>query len=119
MPELGTLDQAKVASLAGLAPVARQSGQWIGSALIRGGLANVRRSLYMPALVAIQHEAAITQRYRHMVDARGKPKMIAVVAIMRKLLLCLHGMLKTDTPFDPAKLASRTELENPAVLITA
>ena len=52
MPELGTLENKQAASLAGLAPVARQSGQWKGKSFIRGGRANVRQALYMPALVA-------------------------------------------------------------------
>lgn len=54
MPELGTLGQGEAASLAGLAPVARQSGNWTGRAFIRGGRANVRQALYMPALVALR-----------------------------------------------------------------
>lgn len=54
MPELGTLGNGQAASLAGLAPVARQSGQWTGRAFIRGGRANVRKALYMPALVAMR-----------------------------------------------------------------
>jgi transposase len=52
MPELGVLDAGQAASLAGLAPIARQSGRWTGHAFIRGGRAPVRRALYMPALVA-------------------------------------------------------------------
>ena len=52
MPELGALEPGQAASLAGLAPIARQSGRWTGRAFIRGGRASVRRALYMPALVA-------------------------------------------------------------------
>jgi transposase len=52
MPELGHLDGKQAASLAGLAPVARQSGRWTGRAFIRGGRASLRQALYMPALVA-------------------------------------------------------------------
>jgi transposase len=54
MPELGRLEQGQAASLAGLAPISRQSGQWTGRALIRGGRATVRQTLYMPALVAMR-----------------------------------------------------------------
>jgi transposase len=54
MPELGSIENGQAASLAGLAPVARQSRQWTGRAFIRGGRANVRQALYMPALVAIR-----------------------------------------------------------------
>jgi transposase len=106
---------------AGLDPRPRQSGTSIDGHryISKAGNRYIRAALYMPALVAIRHEQVITDRYRYLVDERGKPKMIAIVATMRKLLLCLHGMLKTDTPFDPTKLTSRTGLENPAVVNTA
>ena len=57
MPELGTLDGKEAASLAGLAPVARQSGQWKGKSFIRGGRANVRQALFIPALIAARFNA--------------------------------------------------------------
>lgn len=92
---------------AGLDPRPRQSGTCLDGHryISKAGNRYLRAALYMPALVAIQHEPVIAQRYRHFVDQRHKPKMIAVVATMRKLLLCIHGMLKSDTPFDPAKLS--------------
>jgi len=63
MPELGTLDEKQAASLAGLAPHTRQSGQWRGRSFIQGGRKNIRQDLYMPALVAIQHCHKIKQKY--------------------------------------------------------
>jgi transposase len=65
MPEFGTLDQGQAASLAGLAPVARQSGAWTGRAFIRGGRANVRQALYMPALVAMRFNPDLKAKYDH------------------------------------------------------
>ena len=106
---------------AGLDPRPRQSGTSVDGHryISKAGNRYVRAALYMPALVAIRHEQVFTQRYRHLVDQRGKPKLVAIVATMRKLLLCLHSMLKHKTPFDPTRLAPRTMLENPAALNTA
>jgi hypothetical protein len=62
----------KPASLAGLAPVARQSGGWIGRAFIRGGRANLRQALFMPALVAARFNPALKAKYQMLIHA-GKP----------------------------------------------
>lgn len=66
------------------------------------GNAHVRRILYMPALVAIQHEPNVRAFYEQLL-ARGKTKLQAIVAVMRKLLHSIYGMLKTDTDFDGSK----------------
>lgn len=103
---------------AGLDPRPRQSGTSLDGHryISKAGNRYIRSALYMPALVAIRREPVIAQRYRQMVDQQHKPRMIAVVATMRKLLLCVHGMLKSNTPFDPAKLAyPQQELANQAV----
>jgi transposase len=103
---------------AGLDPRPRQSGTSLDGHryISKAGNRYIRAALYMPALVAIRRETVISQRYHHMVDQRHKPRMIAVVATMRKLLLCIHGMLKSNTPFDPSKLAlPQTPLANQAV----
>ena len=112
---------AQWVAYAGLDPRPRQSGTSIDGHryISKAGNRYVRAALYMPALVAIRHEQVFTDRYRHLIDERGKPKMVAIVATMRKLLLCLHSILKNDTPFDPARLAPRTVLETPAALNTA
>jgi len=72
MPELGALEPAQAASLAGLAPMARQSGRWNGHAFIRGGRGNVRRALYMPALVATRFNPDLKAKYDALIAA-GKP----------------------------------------------
>src|SRR3546814_12675209 len=95
MPELGTLDSKQVASLAGLAPVARQSGQWKGRIFIQGGRANVRRSLYMPALVAASYNPDLKAKYDSLI-ASGKPAKVAVVALMRKLFALANALIKDD-----------------------
>ncbi len=95
MPELGNLDNKQAASLAGLAPVARQSGQWKGKSFIRGGRANVRQALYMPALVAARFNPDLKAKYQQLVTA-GKPPKIAITAVMRKLVVTANALLKAD-----------------------
>jgi transposase len=86
MPELGRLDNKQAASLAGLAPITRQSGQWKGKSFIRSGRANVRQALYMPALVAARFNPDLKAKYQQLVAA-GKPAKIAITAVIRKLVL--------------------------------
>ena len=95
MPELGTLENKQAASLAGLAPVARQSGQWKGKSFIRGGRANVRKALYMPALVAARFNPDLKAKYQQFI-AQGKPPKVAITAIMRKLIVIANTLLKAD-----------------------
>ncbi len=95
MPELGTLENKQAASLAGLALVARQSGQWKGKSFIRGGRANVRQALYMPALVATRFNPDIKAKYQQL-RAQGKPAKIAFTAVMRKLIVITNTLLKAD-----------------------
>ncbi|WP_353642618.1 transposase [Mesorhizobium sp. WSM2239] len=93
MPELGSLENGQAASLAGLAPVARQSGQWTGRAFIRGGRANVRQALYMPALVAMRFNPNLKAKYEHLI-ATGKPAKKAITAIMRKLVILANSLFR-------------------------
>ena len=72
MPKLGRLDAKAVASLAGLAPVTRQSGSWQGRSFIQGGRSRVRRLLYMPALAAIRCNPDLRAKYRQL-HGQGKP----------------------------------------------
>lgn len=95
MPELGTLENKQAASLAGLAPVARQSGQWKGKSFIRGGRANVRQALYMPALVAARFNPDLKAKYKQLI-AQGKPAKVAITAVMRKLLVTANALIKAD-----------------------
>jgi transposase len=93
MPELGTLDGKQAASLAGIAPMTRQSGRWTGHAFIRGGRANLRQALYMPALVAARFNPQLKEKYRKFIEA-GKPAKIAITAIMRNLLTLANALLR-------------------------
>jgi transposase len=93
MPELGQISNAQAASLVGLAPIANSSGKHVGKAHIGGGRANVRNALFMPALVAIQHNTDLKNKYHALIKAE-KPKMIATVAIMRKLIILANTLLQ-------------------------
>lgn len=95
MPELGTLDNKQAASLAGLAPMTRQSGAWSGRARIRGGRRSLRTALYMPALVALRFNPDLKQKYQALKDA-GKPSKVAITAIMRKLLVLANALLRDN-----------------------
>ena len=100
MPELGTLEARQAAGLAGLAPVARQSGHWTGRAFIRGGRAAVRQAFYMPALVAARFNPDLKAKYTQLINA-GKPAKVAITAIMRKLLFLANALLKARRPWKP------------------
>ncbi|GFM30312.1 IS110 family transposase [Novosphingobium sp. PY1] len=95
MPELGALEPKQAASLAGLAPIARQSGQWKGRSFIQGGRANVRRALYMPALVAARYNPDLKAKYQSLIES-GKPAKVAVVTLMRKLIVMAIALIKAD-----------------------
>lgn len=95
MPELGSLENGQAASLAGLAPVARQSGQRTSHAFIRGGRANVRQALYMPAIVAMRFNPDLRAKYTQL-RAVGKPAKKAITAIMRKLIVLANALLRDD-----------------------
>ena len=99
-PEIGTLGRKQVASLAGLAPMTRQSGQWRGQAFIQGGRKFLRDALYMPALVAVRFNPDMAEKYEDMC-ARGKPKKVALTAIMRKLLELANALVKDGRKWTP------------------
>jgi transposase len=79
MPELGALEPGQAASLAGHAPMARQSGRWTGRAFIGGGRAEIRQALYMPALVAARFNPDMKAKYKQL-TAAGKPAKVALTA---------------------------------------
>ena len=93
MPELGTLDGKQAASLAGLAPISRQSGKWQGKEHIRGGRPLLRRAIYMPALVAVRFNPVFKAKYDQLIQA-GKPAKVALTAIMRKLIVMANALLR-------------------------
>ncbi len=98
LPELGTLSSKQVAALVGVAPMNRDRGHWRGKRVVWGGRANVRAALYMPTVVAVRWNPVLREFYQRLVAA-GKPKKVALVASMRKLLVILNAMLKHRTPW--------------------
>ena len=98
LPELGTLNRRQIAALVGVAPYNRDSGTLRGKRAVWGGRSRVRAVLYMGALVASRHNPAIRDFYQRLLAA-GKPKKVALVASMRKLLVILNGMLKHGSPW--------------------
>lgn len=93
LPELGQLDRKQIAALAGLAPFTRQSGQWRGRSFIGGGRKVVRTALFMGAMVAKRHNPILKAFFDRLVAA-GKPKMVALIAVARKLLTILNAILR-------------------------
>ena len=95
MPELGHLEGKQASSLAGLAPVQRQSGTWKGHAFIRGGRAFLRQALYMPALVACRFNPRMKTLYAKLLEA-GKPAKVAITAVMRRLIVLANALLRDN-----------------------
>lgn len=100
LPEIGALERKQVASLTGLAPVTRQSGQWQGKSFIAGGRKPLRDALYMPALAAIRFNPDLKAKYEHL-RAAGKPAKVAIVAVMRKLIETANALVKADRKWTP------------------
>lgn len=98
LPELGQLKSRQICALVGVAPMNRDSGQVRGKRFICGGRATVRSALYMAAIVAMRHNAVIRRCYERLLAA-GKPKKVAIVACMRKLLIILNAMVKSGRPW--------------------
>lgn len=100
LPELGSLDRRQVAALAGLAPWTRQSGQWRGKSFIGGGRKSVRSALFLAAMVAGRHNPVL-KRFRDKLVGEGKPKLVALIAVARKLLTMLNAILRDKRPWQP------------------
>lgn len=101
LPEIGRLTRREIASLVGIAPYTRQSGKWKGKSMIGGGRPAVRSALYMAALSAIRCNPVIREFYQRLL-ARGKPKMVALIAVARKILTILNAMIRDNRPWQPA-----------------
>ena len=93
LPELGSLNRRQIAALVGLAPWTRQSGQWRGKSFIGGGRKSVRNSLFVGAMVAARYNPQL-KSFRDKLVAAGKPKLIALVAVARKLITILNAILR-------------------------
>lgn len=98
LPELGQLNRKKIAALAGLAPINRDSGKYRGRRTIFGGRADVRAALYMAALSAVRHNPVIKTFYDRLIHA-GKLRKVALTACMHKVLIILNAMVRTNTPW--------------------
>jgi transposase len=101
LPELGQLSRKQIAALAGLAPFTRQSGQWRGRSFIGGGRSAVRTALFMGAMVGKRHNPVLKAFFDRLVAA-GKPKMVALIAVARKLLTILNAILRDRRPWRTA-----------------
>ena len=93
-PELGTLSRNEAAALVGVAPYNRDSGKFKGHRMIAGGRPEARRHLYMAALSASKHNHVLAPFYKRLVKA-GKPKKLALTAVMRKLVMFLNQLLRS------------------------
>lgn len=107
LPELGRLGRRQIAKLVGAAPLADDSGKRQGKRLTWGGRAKVRSVVYMAAIVAMRHNPVIRAFYERLVEA-GKPKKVAIVACMRKLLTILNAMLRDQATWNAARHINST-----------
>ncbi len=96
LPELGTVSDKQIAALAGVAPLARDSGTLRGKRMIWGGRASVRTALFMAAMCARRWNPVIKVFYERLIAA-GKPKKVALIACARKLLTILNTMVRNNT----------------------
>jgi len=101
LPELGHLSPKQIAALAGLAPYTRQSGRWRGRSFISGGRSAVRAALFMGAMVAARHNPML-KAFRDRLVAAGKPKLVALIATARKLLVILNAIIRDQKPWTHA-----------------
>ncbi len=99
LPEIGTLNRRQIASLAGLAPHACESGKRIGKRRIWGGRADVRRALYLAAFIASRHNPEL-KAYRNRLEQNGKCAKAAIVATARKLLIHLNVCIKENRDYE-------------------
>jgi len=101
VPELGRLTRREIASLVGVAPFTRQSGRWKGKSMIAGGRPFARSAIFMAALSASRCNPVLREFYNRLL-ARGKPKMVALIAVARKLLTILNAMIRDKKQWQPA-----------------
>jgi transposase len=107
LPELGQRTAKQIAALVGVAPFNHDSGKWRGQRRIQGGRKELRSLLYMAAMCAVQHNSVFRDHYAQLLQ-RGKPRKVALVACIRKLLGILNAMLGTNQPWcdQPVPLAA-------------
>ena len=100
MPELGYINNKEAASLVGVAPFNRDSGSYKGKRMIRGGRSQIRTAMYMAMMSAIQCNPTFKAMYQRLVAA-GKPKKVAIIACIRKLVITLNSMVRDGVYWDP------------------
>lgn len=99
VPELGYITNKQAASLIGVAPITRESGRFKGKRTIQGGRAQVRTVLYMAMMSAIQCNPVFKATYHRLLEA-GKPKKVAIIACIRKMVVILNSMLRDGVEWD-------------------
>ncbi len=100
MPELGYINNKEASSLVGVAPFNRESGSYKGNRMIRGGRSQIRTAMYMAMMSAIQCNRTFKEYYQRLVAA-GKPKKVAIIACIRKLVITLNSMVRDGVYWDP------------------
>ena len=105
VPELGTANRRQIAALAGLAPIAQDSGKYHGKRRIQGGRAPVRSALYIAAWSATRVNGKLRDYYHHLIEL-GKPRQLALVAVARKLLIGLNEMMRKRQPWTENAITS-------------
>ncbi|WGK83029.1 IS110 family transposase [Vibrio aestuarianus] len=99
VPELGYITNKQAASLIGVAPITRESGRYKGKRVIQGGRAQVRTVLYMAMMSAMQCNPVFKDTYARLLEAR-KPKKVAIIACVRKMVVILNSMLRDGVMWD-------------------
>ncbi|MEH0740433.1 IS110 family transposase [Vibrio cholerae] len=99
VPELGYITNKQAASLIGVAPITRESGRYKGKRVIQGGRAQVRTVLYMAMMSAMQCNPVFKDTYARLLEA-GKPKKVAIIACVRKMVVILNSMLRDGVMWD-------------------
>jgi transposase len=103
LPELGKMNRQQISALVGVAPWDRQSGDWTGPSRIWGGRRDVRSALYMAALTARRANPRI-RAFSQRLEAAGKPFKVVITACMRKLLVILNTMIRSNTKWQERPL---------------
>ena len=102
LPELGYINAKQAAALVGVAPINRESGRYKGMSKIQGGRAQVRTVLFMAMMSAIQSNPIFKGKYQQLVS-EGKPKKVALIACVRKMVVILNSMLREEKKWEMPK----------------
>lgn len=98
LPEAGSISRSAIAALAGVAPIARDSGTFIGKRTIAGGRPRIRRALYQAAMGSLAGQSRFAKTYRQLIET-GKPPKVALIAVARKILITANAVLKTGNAY--------------------